>query len=203
MKFNKIAAIMTLALGMTATGAYAAEDVATQGAGQITFHGHIIDAACSIGADSESQTVELGQISARQLEGQGVSSPKVFSIDLENCRMNSTTVDDDGDDEESRGATVITAPMVTVTFGGSAALNSDGSADNEKFGIMGTASGAGVVITDASSAIIPVGGTSEARELIEGKNTLAFSAYLQGLDDDLAIKAGEFTSIADFTLSYE
>lgn len=200
MKFNKIAVFMTLALGMTATGVYAAEDVATEGAGKITFHGHIIDAACSIGADSESQTVELGQISAKQLEDQGVSSPKVFSIELENCRMNSTTVPGQG---ENPPTTVITAPMVKVTFGGSAALNSDGSADNEKFGIMGTASGAGVVITDASSAIIPVGGTSEARELIEGKNTLAFSAYLQGLDDNDAIKSGEFTSITDFTLSYE
>jgi type 1 fimbria pilin len=68
---------------------------------------------------------------------------------------------------------------------------------------MGTASGAGVVITDASSAIIPVGGSSEARTLIEGNNTLAFSAYLQGLDDNNAIKSGEFTSIADFTLAYD
>ena len=195
MKFNKLAAIMTLTLGMTATGVYAADDVATEGSGQITFHGHIIDAACSIGADSESQTVELGQISAKQLEDQGVSSPKVFSIDLENCRMNTAT-------EEGKPP-VITAPMVKVTFGGSPALNADGTADNNKFGIMGTAAGAGVVITDASSTIIPVGGTSEARELIEGKNTLAFSAYLQGLDDNDAIKSGEFTSITDFTLSYE
>ncbi|MCK7268867.1 type 1 fimbrial protein [Enterobacter cloacae] len=195
MKFNKLAAIMTLTLGMTATGVYAADDVATEGSGQVTFHGHIIDAACSIGADSESQTVELGQISAKQLEDQGVSSPKVFSIALENCRMNTAT-------EEGKPS-VITAPMVKVTFGGSPALNADNSVDNNKFGIMGTASGAGVVITDASSAIIPVGGTSEARELIEGKNTLSFSAYLQGLDDNDSIKPGEFTSIADFTLSYE
>ncbi|WP_287627459.1 hypothetical protein [Citrobacter sp.] len=60
-----------------------------------------------------------------------------------------------------------------------------------------------MVITDASSAIIPVGGTSEARELIEGKKPLSFSAYLQDLDDNDAITSGEFTSIADFTLSYE
>lgn len=200
MKFTKIAAIITLAMGMTATGVSAADDVANQGSGQITFHGHIIDAACSIGADSESQTVELGQISARQLEDQGVSRPQVFSIDLENCRMNTT---DSDDTEDGSRLSVTTAPMVTVTFGGSAALNADGSVDQNKFGIMGTASGAGVVITDASSAIIPVGGSSEARELIEGNNTLAFSAYLQGLDDNDSIKSGEFTSITDFTLSYE
>ncbi|MGN8010280.1 fimbrial protein [Enterobacter sp. 22325] len=197
MKFNAIAAVMALALGMTTSGVYAAEDVATQGAGQVTFHGYIIDAPCSIGADSESQTVELGQVSIKQLEGQGVSRPQVFSIDLENCRLNSTS------DPDEDGTRVVTAPMVTVTFGGSAALNGDGTADNQKFGIMGTATGAGVVITDASGAIIPVGGTSEARELIEGNNTLAFSAYLQGLKDDGAITAGEFTSIADFTLAYQ
>lgn len=191
MKINKVAVVLMLALGMGATGAHAAN----QGQGKITFHGHIIDAACSIGSDSEKQTVELGQISARQLEDQGTSSPKVFTIDLENCRMNST---DDGN-----GKTVITSPTVKVTFGGTAAVKSDGSTDNNKFGIMGTASGAGVVITDASSAIIPVGGSSEARTLIEGNNTLAFSAYLQGLDDNNAIKSGEFTSIADFTLAYD
>lgn len=194
MKLNKIATVLTLALGMTATGVYA-EDVATAGSGQITFHGYILEAACSIGSDSENQTVELGQIAASQLADQGTSSPKVFSIDLENCRMNVSM------DENNQPVT--TAPMVTVKFGGSAALNADGTTDTNKFGIMGTASGAGVVITDASSAIIPVGGSSEARELIEGNNTLAFSAYLQGLDDNSAIKAGEFTSIADFTLSYE
>lgn len=195
MKITKIAAVFALALGMGSTGVYA-DDVANQGQGQITFHGYIIDAACSIGADSESQTVELGQISARQLEGQGVSRPQVFSIDLENCRMNSTT-------DEDSGVTVTTPPMVTVTFGGSAALQSDGSADPNKWGIAGTAKGAGVVITDASGATIPVGGTSEARELIEGNNTLAFAAYLQGLNDDDAIVPGEFTSIADFTLAYD
>lgn len=194
MKLNKIATIVTLALGMTAAGVHA-EDVATAGSGQITFHGYILEAACSIGSDSENQTVELGQIAASQLYDQGSSSPKVFSIELENCRMNVG--------EDSNGDPIITAPMVTVQFGGSAALNADGTADNNKFGIMGTASGAGVVITDASSAIIPVGGYSEARELIEGNNTLAFSAYLQGLNDNDAIKAGEFTSISDFTLSYE
>lgn len=191
MNRNKISAAIALTLGMVVFGANA--DVG-EGSGKITFHGNITDAACSIGSDSESQTVELGQISARQLEDEGVSSPKVFSIDLENCRMTETT--------DANGDPVTVAPMVTVTFGGSPALQDDGTTDTDKFGIMGTASGAGVVITDASSAIIPVGGDSEARELITGSNTLAFSAYLQGLANS-DVKSGEFTSIADFTLSYD
>lgn len=190
MKFNKLTTIVALALGMTAGSVHAAD----AGKGQITFQGNILEAACSIGSDSENQTVELGQIAAAQLEHQGVSTPKVFSIELENCRMNVT---------DDNGTPVITAPMVSVTFGGSPALNDDLTPDNDKFGIVGTASGAGVVITDASSAVIPVGGSSTPRELIEGSNTLAFSAYLQGLDDATEIKAGEFTSIANFALSYE
>ena len=203
MKLNKIASVFALAFGMSVSGAHAAE-IQNQGQGNITFHGYIIDAACSIGADSESQTVELGQVSIKQLEDKGVSRPQVFSIDLENCRMNETTEDEsEGEGEGETRAVVYTPPSVTVNFGGSAALNADGSSDPEKFGIMGTATGAGVVITDASGAIIPVGGTSEARELIEGNNTLGFAAYLQGLDSNKAITAGEFTSIVDFTLSYD
>ncbi|WP_316393088.1 fimbrial protein [Citrobacter farmeri] len=61
MKLSKISVITALALGMGMSSAYA-EDVATQGQGKITFHGYIIDAACSIGADSESQIVELGKV---------------------------------------------------------------------------------------------------------------------------------------------
>lgn len=198
MKLKKIASVFALAFGMSFSAAHA-EEIQNQGQGNITFHGYIVDAACSIGADSESQTVELGQVSIKQLEDKGVSRPQVFSIDLENCRMNETTEEVEGKDP----VVTYTPPSVTVNFGGSAALNADGTSDPEKFGIMGTATGAGVVITDASGAIIPVGGTSEARELIEGNNTLGFAAYLQGLNSNKAITAGEFTSIVDFTLSYD
>ncbi|WP_029569766.1 fimbrial protein [Pantoea ananatis] len=191
MKLNKLASVLALSLSMAAiSNVYAVDDVANQGQGKITFTGSIIDAACSISPETSDQEVSLGQIAASQLADNGTSKPVNFEIDLQHCTMNTTKDSDSGEVTQ-------TAPAVTVTFGGSPAV----AGDNTWFGITGTASGAGVVITDASSNKIPVGGSTTARDLIEGDNTLGFSAYLQGLGDE--VTTGEFTSIADFTLAYE
>ena len=194
MKLNKLASVLALGLSMAAiSNVYAVDDVANQGQGKITFTGSIIDAACSISPETSDQEVSLGQIAASQLADNGTSKPVNFEIDLQHCTTNSTT----SEGTDGKDVVTTTAPAVTVTFGGSPAVEGD----NTWFGITGTASGAGVVITDASSNKIPVGGTTTARELIEGDNTMGFSAYLQGLGDK--VTTGEFTSIADFTLAYE
>lgn len=186
MKMNKLASVLALTLGMAAANVHAAAD---QGAGSITFFGSIIDAACSISPETSNQRVELGQIAASQLENNGTSTPRNFQIELESCSLTSAKDED--------GETTTTNPSVTVTMGGNQAIEGD----NSLFGMTGSSNGAGVVITDGASNQIEVGGTTAARELIEGNNTLSFSAYLQGTGED--IKTGEFQSIVDFTLAYE
>lgn len=183
MKMNVLVPSVILAMGLTSASVYAAD----AGSGQITFTGSIIDAPCSINPDASNQEVDLGQIAASQLDKSGVSTPRNFSLVLENCSLAS-------DEEESRATA---ASSVTVKFGGSRAVEDK----DTWFGITGSADGAGVVITDGSGTIIPVGGSSAARDLIEGTNTLAFSAYLQGLGSK--VQTGNFYSVADFTLTYE
>lgn len=175
MRFNKIASVLFLASGLVAFGANAAD----QGSGRVTFTGSIIEAACSVNPESSDQEVDLGQIAASQLADNGSSTPRNFEILLENCALDADK-----------------ANTVAVTFGGSAADSS-----NKLLGITGTASGAGVVITDGSGSPITLGEATGARELIEGSNTLNFSAYLQGISDE--ISTGEFQSVADFTLAYQ
>ncbi|MFP2428884.1 fimbrial protein [Enterobacter ludwigii] len=177
MKLNAIASAFVLTMGMAASSVYAADG----GSGEIRFVGSIIDAACSINPDSTNQEVDLGQIAAVQLQGKGTSTPRNFEIKLENCALN---------EDKS-------APSVAVTFGGAQAV----AGEDTWFGMTGDSNGAGVVITDASSNIIPVNGTSAARELIVGDNTLAFSAYLQGIADE--IRPGDFTAVTNFTMAYE
>ncbi len=175
MKFSNIASVFALASAMTVFGANA-ED---QGSGRVTFTGSIIEAACSVNPDSSDQEVDLGQIAASQLAGNGSSTPRNFEILLENCALDTDK-----------------ANTVTVTFGGSAA-----DSTNKLLGITGTASGAGVAVTDGSGTQITLGQATAARELLEGSNTLNFSAYLQGISDE--ISTGEFQSVADFTLAYQ
>ncbi|MCL0001155.1 type 1 fimbrial protein [Providencia rettgeri] len=156
---------------------------ADMGHGKVTFKGSIIDAPCSISPDAIDQTVELGQISNMALVDGGKSSPRSFDIALENCDVTALT----------KG--------VQLTFSGAAASFDN---TNKTLGIVGTGSGAGVQITNGSGNIITLGTPTPFQNIQDGNNTLRFSAYLMGNGGDIkTITAGEFSSVADFTLSYE
>lgn len=181
MNFKKISIAMLISTGMAITSAQA-ED---QGAGQVTFTGAIIDAACSIHPDSVDQTVNLGQIAKSELEDGNSSNARKFDIKLENCVV--------GDDEEGYKSVSLTFNGVFAVEGDSSllALGSD------------TAKGAGIGISDQRGNQINFGEATDLVDLVNGDMTMSFSAYLKGLDDDKnPVTTGEFESITDFTLAY-
>ncbi|HAT4999466.1 TPA: type 1 fimbrial protein [Serratia marcescens] len=170
-----------VAFGLSST-AFAAD----QGHGKVTFTGAIIDAPCSINPDSIDQTVELGQISKVALLNGGKSTPRNFSVDLENCTF-----------EKDAGGALL-KNKVALTFTGMASQG-----NNDLLGITGSAKGASVAITDGSGATIKLGKPTKTQELQSGNNTLNFSAYLQGDSaSNAVITEGEFQAVADFTLAY-
>ncbi|EEG83329.1 MULTISPECIES: fimbrial protein [Proteus] len=179
MKLNKIM-IAAITFGMVSIANAAPTD---QGHGTVKFEGSIIDAPCSITPDTVDQTVNLGQISNVILKDGGKSSPKNFYIKLENCDTS-------------------LKKSVTVAFSGA---NSAGNPD--LLGITGTAKGASIAITDGSGSVIKLGQSSNPQGILDINNTLAFSAYLQGDMADATTGAvivpGEFSSIANFTMSYQ
>jgi len=202
MKPSNLASSIILAMGVMAFGAHAGNNESSSGS--VTFTGSIIDAACSISPDTEDQEVALGQIASAQLQKGGKSTPRAFSIALENCSIATVNNpnennDDKEDDDDTPGVSrAAAANTVTVTFAGTA-----DSTDSNLLGISGNASGAGVAITDAGGTPIKLGQPSSAVTLTEGTNTLNFTAYLQGAGTSSVIQTGEFTSIANFTLNYE
>ena len=176
MKLNKIMLAAVMALGVSSL-AHAAD----QGHGNVTFSGSIIDAPCSIAPDSLDQTVELGAISNVALKNGGGSNPRPFSIKLENCELTEAK------------------KSVALTFSGAKS-----AADETLLGITGSAKGAGIAITDGAGTIITLGTPSKAQGLLNGSNTLAFSAYLKGASaSNAVITPGDFQSVADFTLAYQ
>ena len=179
MKMNKLASVFAIALGMSAMGVQAAE-IEDQGRGTVTFYGSIIDAPCSISPESSNQEVYLGQVAAHSLDNKGRSTPETFTINLENCAL----------DEDKNNT-------ISITFGGA-----NLAADPELLGIAGSASGAGVAIASATGEQIELGKKTLVQNMIEGPNTLLFSAWLQGLSSGDVVP-GEFTSIADFTMQYD
>lgn len=178
MKINIIA--LLLSAGFVANSFAAIQD---QGKGQIKFTGSIIDAPCSITPDTSNQNIYLGQVSSVALKDGGKSTPVSFQIDLEKC---DTT----------------TLKGVQATFTGP---QSAGNAD--LLGITGSAKGASIAITDGAGTPIKFGTPTAKQLIMNGSNSLSFSAYLQG--DTAAeggateIVPGEFSSIVNYALSYQ
>lgn len=178
MKMKVIAMATFMAFGLVS--AANAED---QGHGKVTFKGAIIDAPCSISPDSIDQTVDLGQVSNVALVDGNNSTPKEFTIALENCDVTGLT----------KG--------VQLTFTGAAASFDN---TNQTLGIVGTGAGAGVQITNGGGEILTLGTPTPFQKIQDVNNTLLFSAYLKGNGGDIStITPGDFSSVADFTLSYE
>ncbi|MGQ8774533.1 fimbrial protein [Serratia sp. NA_112.1] len=107
----------------------------------------------------------------------GKSTPRHFSIDLENCEVGGSN-------------------SVNVTFSG--VEGKDG-----RLGISGTASGASIAFTDGAGEVIKLGSPSKSISLQNGSNTLPFTAYLQGDGVPVNIKPGDYQALAQFTLNYQ
>ncbi|MFJ3458581.1 fimbrial protein [Scandinavium goeteborgense] len=176
MKFSKIALALSLGVVLVSSAQAAVED---QGHGTVHFTGSIIDAPCSIDPSSVDQTIPMGQVSNVALKDGGRSEPVDFNIKLTQC---DTT----------------TLKGVSVTFSGSP---STGNPD--LLGITGSASGASIALIDGSGAPIVLGEATSVRPIVDGSNELDFAAFLQGDGASATIVPGSFTSVANFTLSYE
>ncbi|SUQ56326.1 Fimbria A protein precursor [Raoultella terrigena] len=165
--------------------AFAAQ--ADQGSGKVTFWGSIIDAPCSIKNGYGDQRIELGQISNAHLDNGGISTPRPFNIELENCSFELDPKTND--------------PLyntVKVTFAGG---NVPG--DMTMLAITGQAAGAGVRIQDFAGQPITLLKPSAGRVLGIGDNTLSFSAYLEKISTVTNVTPGDFEAVTNFTLAYE
>lgn len=182
MKISKIASAVVLTMGVASFAAQA-----DQGSGKVTFWGSIIDAPCSIKNGYGDHRIELGQISNTHLDNGGISTPRPFEIQLENCSFELDPATQD--------------PLyntVKVTFAGG---NVPG--DMTMLAITGQAAGAGVRIQDFAGQPITLLKPSSGRGLGIGDNTLNFSAYLEKISTVTNVTPGDFEAVTNFTLAYE
>lgn len=187
MKLNKImlAAAMTLGAFGVAHAADAVTTPASQGGGQLSFSGSIIDSPCSISSESINQDIQLGAISQALLKkADGHSTPVSVKIKLESCDFGA--------------ADKLTKNNVTVTFNGLAAAG-----DSKMLALGGNTSDAGIVFTDATGKKIDLGKASDKTVLTED-SSLQFSAYVQASKASGAvIVPGDFTAVANFKMAYQ
>jgi type 1 fimbria pilin len=158
-----------------------------QGHGTLNLDGEIVETPCGIASESLDQTVDFGLISMSDaaLDAQPVliGSRRNFEIKLVNCELASQVKPD------------FIYRAATLTFEGTA-----DSRDPELLGVYGEAQGVAIELLTTTGTPIPLGSTTADYQIVAGNNTLRFGAQLR-IHPDRA-RAGGFSSLAKFTLSY-
>ncbi|WP_337263555.1 MULTISPECIES: fimbrial protein [unclassified Serratia (in: enterobacteria)] len=151
---------------------------------EIDFFGTVVNRPCSIEPQSVDQLVDMGTIVIKTLYRYEHTPPVPFSIKLTDCKTS-----------------VFNA--VTVTFSGTEDPILPG-----KLAINNGANGAAIALFDSKGASIHLNQPTEAIALQTGAGatTLSFSAYVQGHPSAInkkTITEGEFSSVANFVLTYQ
>ncbi|MDA8477587.1 type 1 fimbrial major subunit FimA [Citrobacter sp. Awk 4] len=184
MKRKLINSSVIAGLMLVASSAVAADPVSVSG-GTVHFEGELVNAACAVSTQSADQVVTLGQYRTASFAAVGDTTAQIpFSIVLNDC-------------DPSVAATA------AVAFSGQSDLTNDAllaivSSDNST-----TAGGVGIEILDSkSSPLKPDGATfSTAQALVEGTNTLRFSARYKATATSAT--PGQANADATFIMKYE
>ncbi|HFZ0985470.1 TPA: fimbrial protein BcfA [Klebsiella aerogenes] len=179
MKKHLLVMVMT---AMTAGGMTCAAnaDTSTVSGGTVNFTGQVVNAACSVSADSIDQTVTLSQVRTSKLTAAGMvaNQKEDFSIKLEDC---DTTV--------SQNAAVIFNGQQDSSLAGSLA-NTAGA---------GSATNVALQLYGPDGQVLNIGDTSGAITLINGENTVPLSVDYVATG---AATAGNVAATATFSMVY-
>lgn len=183
MKKNVFAMVVSaLILGgpALANAAELGDSPTTVSGGTVNFVGQVVEAACSVSADSIDQTVTLSQVQANKLSAPGMvaNQKEDFNIKLEDC-----------DHNVSQNAAVIFNGQQDVTIQDTLANTAGaGSATNVALQLYGPA-----------GETLSMGKTSSTVTLIDGENVIPLSV------DYIATgqaTPGNVTATATFSMVY-
>lgn len=165
-----------LPIGVGANAASCFSDVCN-----LKVFGTVVASSCDVESGSQSQTVNLGNVSVGAFKNTGdISSPQSFHIKLTNCSSNITG-----------GA---------ITF--------EGTADDSNSDLLkltpgsGVATGVGVQILDgASGSPIALGQSTATQPLVAGDNDLVYA--LRYKSTTISVVPGTANAVMYFDLNYQ
>ncbi|MBW3118817.1 fimbrial protein [Providencia rettgeri] len=182
MKLNKLSIAVLFAASTLSSAALASGNT-----GELHFSGQVVNAPCNIESESTKQEIAFGQLSRSSLEA-GNAAEKDIAIKIKDCNFDEFTKED---------GKWVAVKDIKITFGGK---NYAGT-NNEFLGTKGTASNIGIQIKDFTF--------DEAKSVMnqirnkKGENVLEFTALAKRVDGTAPVTEGEFSSIADFKITYE
>ncbi|MCI1898411.1 MAG: type 1 fimbrial major subunit FimA [Enterobacter sp.] len=186
MKLSNIASTVIASLVLVASAAHAEDPtpVSVNG-GTVHFKGELVNAACSVNTASSEQTVTLGQYRTAKFTKVGDTTSNIpFTIVLNDC-----------DPAVAKTAAVAFTGQIDATDKTLLAVT---SGDNDN-----TAQGVGIEILDSTSTTLTPDGASfsAAKNLIEGSNTLNFTARYKATA--ATTTPGQANADATFVMKYE
>jgi len=177
---STLAKLSALSVLLAAFGASAA-----QGEGVVNFKGTVVDAPCGIESDSADQSIDFGQISKATLAAGGISQQKTLAIKLVNCDVSNV----------SKG--------VQVTFtGNTMSAPGEGGTTVPVATELATSGPTNTAIIINNGTDLSFGQATNDIPLGDGQNTLQFSTWVKQATGK-TVAAGDFTAVANFSLSYE
>lgn len=164
--------VMTLMMGAKA-----------QAADNLRFTGDLVAEPCTLRPGDDAITVDITDVSIRELYSNTRTPGRAFQIHLEGC--NSSIAD-----------------SVTTTFSGApnAALPGLLALDGSS-----VAHGVALGLETPADIPLPLNVTSDTQTLSDGNNIIEFKAYVRGEPQaiaDRSIQAGAFRATSTFTLNY-
>ncbi|HAS1560100.1 fimbrial protein [Enterobacter asburiae] len=181
MKKQVLAIIAASFIAGTAFTAQAASTTLTVSGGTIQFLGSVVNAPCSVSADSERGIVILDQVTLDSMGAKGETSgqAKAFNISLENCDVTTYT-------------------NATVTFHGQSSPDQAGVLANTAG--SGAAKGVALQLFGPDGNKLDVEKESSKQILSTGTNKIPMSVdYVTTAD---AATAGAVESVATFQVTY-
>ena len=148
--------------------------------GRINMQGAIIETACAIATESREQVIDMNTIPISQFSKNGMSRSIPFNIQLINCIL------------ERENNKLPGWSQFRITF--------DGKADDDMFGIDGSASGIALNITDAFGNRAIPGIPLPRHDIAPDSYRLNYTISL--LRNKQPLKAGRYFSSVRFKMEY-
>lgn len=175
-------AAIAIAMGgtMSASAAQLTDTNTAVSGGSVNFIGQVVDAACSVSADSINQTVQLSQVRAAKLTTAGMvaNQKENFTIKLEDC-----------DTSVKQNAAVI--------FNGQQDANLAGTLANTAG--AGSATNVALQLYGPDGQVLNVGDTSSSVALNNGENVIPLSVDYIATGE---ATAGNVSATATFSMVY-
>jgi len=162
--------------------------------GTVSFHGGLLSSPCSLTPDSRDQSVDLGDVSARDFRNAGDrSAPVRFRLSFRNCLLGARALADN-----PAGPRNGDAGRLYLQGEQAATLVFLGESDVDK--LTGGVQGIGLRLQDQQGQALELNQRSRPYILQPGSNTLWFSASVESTQR--AVMAAGFAAVAHIQVIY-